>query len=250
MNAGQATVTGPQAVIDALTGAGSLTVGDGTHSTVLQIAGNSGAGNQSGITIKANSTLDLNNNHLFIPYGANPDPIASIAAYLKSGFNGGAWNGTGIDSSAAANNNANPLDPRYGLGFADSADAGNPARLPTDQIEIEYTLLGDANLDGVVSGDDFTILTDNLGKQVNGWDKGDFNYDGVVSGDDFTLLTDNLGKQANGADVAIPAADYAAINAFAAANGLMADVPEPATLSLLTLGTLGTLLQRRCAPKS
>jgi hypothetical protein len=57
-------------------------------------------------------------------------------------------------------------------------------------------------------------------------------------------LVENLGKSASGADVVLPASDYAAIDAFAAANGLMADVPEPGTFALLAFGA-GTLLARR-----
>jgi hypothetical protein len=104
--------------------------------------------------------------------------------------------------------------------------------------------LGDANLDGVVNGDDFTIVASNLGKSVSGWDQGDFNYDGVVNGIDFTELVANLGKSANGADVAIPASDYTAIDAFAAANGLMADVPEPPATALIVFAGIGMLMQR------
>jgi hypothetical protein len=44
-------------------------------------------------------------------------------------------------------------------------------------------------------------------------------------------------KQAIGADIALPASDLAAIDAFAQANGLMADVPEPASLGLAALMT-------------
>jgi hypothetical protein len=137
------------------------------------------------------------------------------------------------------------LGPSHRWCYADSADPGNPAGLATDQIEIKYTLLGDANLDGVVNGTDFTILASNLGKSVSGWDEGDFNYDGVVNGIDFTELVGNLGKSASGADVVLPASDYAAIDAFAAANGLMADVPEPTTLGLLGLAAVGILARRR-----
>jgi hypothetical protein len=137
------------------------------------------------------------------------------------------------------------LGPSHRWCYADLADPGNPAGLATDQIEIKYTLLGDANLDGVVNGTDFTILASNLGKSVSGWDEGDFNYDGVVNGIDFTELVGNLGKSASGADVVLPASDYAAIDAFAAANGLMADVPEPTTLGLLGLAAVGILARRR-----
>jgi hypothetical protein len=58
-------------------------------------------------------------------------------------------------------------------------------------------------------------------------------------------LVSNLGKSASGADVVLPAADYAAIDAFAAANGLMADVPEPTSLGLISLAAAGVLVRRR-----
>ncbi len=118
--------------------------------------------------------------------------------------------------------------------------------LSSGQIEVKYTLLGDANLDGLVTGDDFTILVGNLGKAVSGWDKGDFLYTGLVTGDDFTALVGNLGKSATGADVVLPAADYAAIDAFAAANNLtLPSVPEPASASLLIVAGMGILARRR-----
>ena len=83
-----------------------------------------GGSSQGALSITATGKLDITNNHLFINYGSGADPIASIAAMIKSGFNGGAWNGTGIESSAAAANSGS-----YGIGYADSADPGNPAGL-------------------------------------------------------------------------------------------------------------------------
>ncbi|HEY1921272.1 MAG TPA: hypothetical protein VGG44_00790 [Tepidisphaeraceae bacterium] len=191
------------------------------------------------LTLNGTAALDVTNQHLTISYAAGQDPIAQIRAYLLSGYNGGSWTGLGIQSSLATASSG------YGLGYADSADPANPAELTPGTIEIKYTLNGDANLDGVVSGEDFTILASNLGKSVSGWDQGDFNYDNLVSGEDFTALISNLGKSSNGASVTLPASDYAAIDAFAAAHGLAADVPEPAAAGILIAAGVGCAMRRR-----
>ncbi|HEY1922847.1 MAG TPA: dockerin type I repeat-containing protein [Tepidisphaeraceae bacterium] len=192
-------------------------------------------------TIAAGGSLDLTNNHMFINYAAGAQAATDLAVrnYLISGYAGGAWNGTGgINSSLAA------ATPGFAVGYADGAD-GVVVGLTSGQVELKYTRYGDANLDGVVSGVDFTILVGNLGKSVSAWDKGDFNYDGVVSGVDFTLLVGNLGKAANGADITLPAADLAAIDAFAAANGLMTSVPEPTSIGLAIVVGMSALSMRR-----
>jgi autotransporter-associated beta strand protein len=232
---GGTTVSGNLVVENALSlpATGSLAI-QSTGKT--QFASSIGGVSITSLSIAAGGKLDIANNHLLINFTGN-DPIATIAGYLDSGYAGGAWNGPGIDSSSAVINGS------YGLGYADGAD-GIVSGLGTGQIKIQYALYGDANLDGVVNGEDFTILASHLGQAVNGWDRGDFNYDGVVNGQDFTSLTANLGKQANGASIALPAGDMAAIDAFAAANGLMADVPEPGMFGLIIFA-LGTGLTRR-----
>jgi autotransporter-associated beta strand protein len=224
---------------------GSLSITGGT----LQLAASTGLASLTSLSITGSGALDITNNHIVLSYGVNNDPISAIASYIASGYNNGAWNGPGVNSSAAAlpANNAH-----YGLGYADGAD-GVVAGLSSGQIEIEYTLLGDANLDGVVNGSDFTILVGNIDYAGKSWDQGNFNYDDRVNGSDFTELVTNLGKSASGADIVIPAADYTAIDAFAAANGLMADVPEPATGSILLVTGAAILTRRRrairvCAP--
>jgi autotransporter-associated beta strand protein len=193
--------------------------------------------NIGSLTIAGNGVLDVNNNHIIITYGSS-DPFSTIAGYIKSGYNGGHWNGPGIISTAAQTK-TNGLS--YGLGYADGAD-GKVSGLVSGQIEVAYTLLGDANLDGLVNAADFTILAANFNQPVTGWDQGDFNYDGLVNAADFTDLAANFNQSDSGA---ASAGDVAALDAFAAANGLLADVPEPATTGLLAMGAIGMLAHGR-----
>ncbi len=241
INNGTTNIEG-SATLSSLTGTGKLNISPGSDPTsTVQLATNSGLATENGLTIAANSVLDITNNHMIIDYAAGTQATvdSTIRGYLVSGYAGGLLNGTtGITSSTAA------ATPGFAVGYADGAD-GVVTGLSSGQLELKYTRYGDANLDGVVSGDDFSILVGNLGKSAAAWDKGDFNYDGVVSGNDFALLVANLGKASNGADVTLPAADLAAIDAFAAANGLMADVPEPASAGLLLVAGVGMLARRR-----
>ena len=106
--------------------------------------------------------------------------------------------------------------------------------MPADTIEIRYTLLGDANLDGTVNAEDFTLFSHNLGQSGMMWDDGDFNYDGTVNAEDFTLFSHNLGQSA---------ADAGVLNS---ANGInLANVPEPASAGMTVIAGLGILRRRR-----
>ena len=222
------------------TSLGAVTVNGGS----VQLGTSSGVASMTSLSVGASGTFDVNNNHVIINYGSGADPISSIAALLKTGYNGGNWNGVGgIISTAAQLNNATAGNLLYGLGYADSADAGNPAGLASGTIEIKYTLLGDANLDGVVDGTDFGILAANFNKGVTGWDQGDFDYDNVVDGSDFGFMAANFNKGASGA------AAWQAVEAFAAANGLLADVPEPASIGLIGIMGAGLLTRRRAKCK-
>jgi hypothetical protein len=221
----------------AITGEPALQVGNAAQSGSLQIAPNSGASWVQSLTVYTASTLDITNNQLTIDYGAS-DPIATIVGYLQTGYNNGHWNGTGIISSTAQ---APVGGHNYGVGYADGSDHV-VAGLSSGQIEIRYTLLGDANLDGVVNGSDFSILASDFGMGDTRWDQGDFNYGTSVNGTDFTDLAANFGQGIAG--ITVSASDIAALDAFAAANGLTADLPEPACGALL-VATAMAIASRR-----
>jgi autotransporter-associated beta strand protein len=188
--------------------------------------------------ITAGGFFDVNNDHVIINYTSSAQ-VASIRSLLMSGYASGSYTGTGIDSSAAAANHS------YALGYSDGADKVVTG-LVSGQFEIKYTLYGDINLDGFVNGTDFGILAGNFGKNVTGgWEQGDFTFGGKVNASDFGLLASNFGKTASGTAISLPASQWAALDAFAAANGLLADVPEPATIGMLAVFGTGMLARRR-----
>ena len=209
----------------------------------MQLADNITAGtplgtsnvNLTSLSITGNGTLDIGNNRVIIDYSSPAtDPIASIASWIKNGF----YDLAGpqiISSDIAADDLASGLS--YGIGYADGAD-GAVAGLPSGEIEIMFTLLGDANLDGTVNSEDFTPFSANVGK--NGfWDDGDFNYDGTVNSEDFTPFSANLGKSATLA---------AAAGGLVGAGGISSadlPMPEPASMGLLAVGAVGALSRRR-----
>jgi hypothetical protein len=55
------------------------------------------------------------------------------------------------------------------------------------------TNYGDANLDGQVNIDDFSVLLSHWGMTGAGWAEGDFDGNGCVTIDDFSLLLQNWG---------------------------------------------------------
>jgi autotransporter-associated beta strand protein len=246
---GGTTVTGGTLLIaaaGALPASSAVSVTGGT----LQLGAGTGVETLSSLSISTGGIFDVNNNHIIISYpGSQATEDALIRSYLVAGYNGGAWNGAGGLDSTAANALFVSGNKHYGLGYADGADMNGSspvvAGLGAGNIEVKYTLYGDANLDGVVNGTDFGILAAHFGDQVTAWDQGDFNYDGVVNGTDFGALAANFGQQANGTAIQLPAADYAALDAFAAANGLLADVPEPASVGLMVIAGFGILSRRR-----
>src|SRR6202453_1842045 len=119
------------------------------------------------------------------------------------------------------------------------------------QVELRHTLLGDANLDGTLNGSDFSILAANFGLGVTNWDQGNFLYGSSVNGSDFSALAANFGQGDSGAATTVSPADIAALDAFAAANGLSAPVigpaavPEPASAALAITAGIGVLARRQ-----
>ena len=163
------------------------------------------------IFIAPTGKLNMKNNALLV----RQTPYATVYGYVVTGYNGGTWDGYGINSSTAAN------DPTHltALGIIDNSEAQfasfeGRATLAWTETFVKFTLYGDANLDGLVDGTDLALMGDGTG-----WYHGDFNYSGTVDATDYAL--------------------------FEAGRDSQIGAPEPGSLSLLCAGVLGLAGCRR-----
>src|SRR5205823_2365876 len=103
--------------------------------------------------------------------------IASFAASQAGG---------GDDISFAVGYVENSFLPQLGLS---SYTSFGGQTVDSGSLLIRYTKGADANLDGIVNGDDVTIVGADLNNGSTGeWFLGDFDYDGICDGDDVTVL--------------------------------------------------------------
>jgi autotransporter-associated beta strand protein len=228
------------AAATAIPSASAVSVAGGT----MKLADNITAGTPFGtsnvvlssLSLSGTGTLDIGNNRVIIDYTAGHDPISSVAAWIANGFNDNNTPESApaiISSDVATDDSSSGLS--YGIGYVDGAD-GAVAGLPSGEIEIMFTLLGDANLDGTVNAEDYTPFSHNIGQSGMMWDDGDFNYDGTVNSEDYTPFSHNIGQSASLA---------AAAGTLVPANGI-ANVPEPVgVMGVWVLGVLGRRRRRR-----
>jgi hypothetical protein len=156
-------------------------------------------------------------------------PLTTLANQIKAGAIDQSSIGPGNIISSAASGGAHPT----GLGYADASTIGATTfagkAVDSTAALIRYTYLGDANVDGKVSGVDFNALAINFGGTSKIWSQADFNYDGIVNTVDFNALAQNFNFVAN-----TPAPP---------AFGSL--VPEPSVLVLAGLGFATEWRRRR-----
>jgi hypothetical protein len=196
----------------------SLTVNNGGSAT---LASN---GNRflhtRGLTLTGTGKLDLANNDLIVETGS----FTTIRNAVLQGFGAS----TGITSSTS---NGSQILALFDNALVDVGEwpSGSGNTVATNAVVGKYTYFGDVNLDGQVTGDDYTIIDSNLNTAPPvglEWLSGDANLDGIVTGDDYTTIDSNLG---------LGVGNPLAPNSLA--------VPEPAAIGILSAGLL--LARRR-----
>ena len=180
---------------DATQRVGALSVGAGGIARVKP--GGARVLTVTSLSVTGTGRLDLTDNAMIIDH-AGVSPVAAIQALLRSGFNGGAWNGPGIVSSVAATR------PETGIGFADATDlfTSFPATFQGQAIDntsvlLRHTRNGDSDLNGAVNLADFNRFAANFGQTNRRWSQGDFDYNGTVNLVDFNRLAVNFGISAD-----------------------------------------------------
>jgi hypothetical protein len=140
------------------------------------------------LVLIGSGAVDMTNNDMIVDYlGASP--ISDIQNSLASGYNGGAWNGSGIQTSLG---NAST----FSLGYAEAfqgAPGGTFSGQTVDStaVLIKYTYYADANLNGEVEVGDLGLLASSWQMLNSRWFSGNFNYDNATNVADLGLLASN-----------------------------------------------------------
>jgi fibronectin-binding autotransporter adhesin len=184
--------------------------------------------------------LDLTSNDLIVHNGG----LVNLEDQVRNGFSGGNWAGQGIISSAAAADSTHltavGLMPNENVSGGPIYSTFDNQPVSSTDVLLKYTYVGDANLDGMVDGSDYSLIDNGYLNHLTGWYNGDFNYDGVVDGSDYTLIDNAFNSQGAQLDAIVVSP-----NAFATAEIAGASsVPEPA-VGLLGIAAIGSLSRRR-----
>jgi hypothetical protein len=185
----------------------SLNVGVG--STLALPAGH--ASTLAARSLVVDGKLDLADNAIVFDYlPTAPSPIGALsgAAYtgltglVAQGRHGGAWDG----SSGVLTTMPAAATGLTGLGLGEARDVlgigegqtklWQGLTLDGSAVIVRYTYVGDANLDGMISGDDYTAIDFAVATPgAFAWHNGDFNYDRIISGDDYSVIDFNIASQ-------------------------------------------------------
>ncbi len=209
----------------------TLAVNGGTVQ-ILAGGGNAATSVVNELSIAAGASLDVTDAAIIVDYAAaDPSPFDDVKAAIVSAR---------INSSLTTSGRA--------VGMGTAADLaissfGGQA-VDADAVLVQFTLVGDANLDKAVNFDDLLRLAQAYNASDAEWSNGDSNYDNLVNFDDLLGLAQNYGASllANGET----AVDESMATRFGSDWALaLSVVPEPTTFAIAAMGSL--VVRRRRA---
>src|SRR5205814_6783194 len=111
-----------------------------------------------------------------------------ITGMIQAGRNGGSWNGNDIRTSS-------PTGTLHGVGVAEAARAFGISDQQTHlfagqtvdatTVLVKYTYVGDADLDGAITSNDYFQIDTGFLANRTGWINGDFDYSGSINSNDY-----------------------------------------------------------------
>jgi hypothetical protein len=175
-------------------GPGTLSV---TNGGLVKVSGTLRTFASGTLVIGPTGAVDLQTNgQIVMRTKSAPDKdakVASLAALITMGAANN-WTGNGITSSA------NQSDATQTLGIFDNADLNlgnyNGETLTTDDVMVERTFLGDADLSKVVDAADFDIWYKHVGDFTFVTSRGDLDRSGIVDAADFDVWYKHVGLMA------------------------------------------------------
>ncbi len=147
------------------------------------------------LSIDSTSALDLNDSDLVV----NNGDFSTIQGLVVGGYSAVPdATKTGIVSTAGQNSGGKTRLMLVDNGYMNANDwpVGSGNTVGAHAIIGKYTYFGDTNLDGQVTGDDYSAVDANLGTTPPAGEAilmGDTNLDGTVTGDDYSFIDGNLG---------------------------------------------------------
>jgi T5SS/PEP-CTERM-associated repeat protein len=217
----------------------------------------------SSVSIDAAANLDLNDNAIIVNYGAETtnatrDTIRNLLVNGRNAAPGNPapWNGVGGITSTFAHTNGNGSN--LAIGYADNAQLAvisasgsytsfGGQTVSSTTVLVMMTRGADANLDGVVDGQDVSIIGTHFNKPGSGqWYFGDFDYSGSCDGADVSVLGTTFNKTSPTLSPAQLSAEFGSAFAAAFEQGATGTaVPEPVALSVMGLGAMALAGRRR-----
>jgi hypothetical protein len=191
------------------------------------------------LSVDTASILDLNDNDLVVNAGI----FSTLQSFVMAGYSAGPDNNKkGIISTTGQNSGGATILALFDNALAHMTEwpAGSGKTIAAGAVVGKYTYIGDTNMDGQVTPQDYTAVDSNLG--TSGWNlgiawfHGDTNFDGKVTAQDYAGIDSSLGM---GMGNPLSASAMGAVDF----DELSRVVPEPVGFGVVALG--GVMLGRR-----